>query len=300
MVPVTDLMKVTGLSFKQVEQVLTNAASAWRSPPLTALQMKLSLSVHCLSLGCPLMDELLKGGLPVGGVTELYGQSGAGKTQIALQLCVSVQYPQDQGGLDSGAVFICTEDSFPVKRLQQLIGEQHRLRPQLTALTSQINFSDNVYIEHAADLASLRLCLSQRVPLLVARGLVRLLVLDSIAALFRSEFQASDWMERNKQLISFSSKIKDLSQQFNLVVLCINQVTDVMDQSGGSSGPSPSLGLCWSNSVMVRLRLTRLPQWVSEGGQHSALRRLEVEFSPHLPPHSLPVAVWRGGVRGLQ
>lgn len=55
-----------------------------------------------LSVGCPVLDELLRGGLPVGGVTELAGESGAGKTQLALQLCLSVQYPTQHGGLNSG------------------------------------------------------------------------------------------------------------------------------------------------------------------------------------------------------
>lgn len=57
-----------------------------------------------LSVGCPVLDELLRGGLPVGGVTELSGESGAGKTQLALQLCLSVQYPAQHGGLDAGNV----------------------------------------------------------------------------------------------------------------------------------------------------------------------------------------------------
>lgn len=59
-----------------------------------------------LSVGCPVLDELLRGGLPVGGVTELSGESGAGKTQLALQLCLSVQYPTQHGGLDSGNTVI--------------------------------------------------------------------------------------------------------------------------------------------------------------------------------------------------
>lgn len=57
-----------------------------------------------LSVGCPLLNELLRGGLPVGGITELSGESGVGKTQLALQLCVSVQYPTQYGGLDSGNI----------------------------------------------------------------------------------------------------------------------------------------------------------------------------------------------------
>lgn len=72
---------------------------------------------------------------------------------------------------------------------------------------------------------SLQVCLSRRVPLLLARGLVRLLVVDSVAALFRCEFQAADWLERTKQMLAVSSTLHHLSQEFSTPVLCINQVT---------------------------------------------------------------------------
>lgn len=55
-----------------------------------------------LSLGCPVLDGLLRGGLPLGGITELAGRSSAGKTQLALQLCLAVQFPWRLGGLEAG------------------------------------------------------------------------------------------------------------------------------------------------------------------------------------------------------
>lgn len=54
-----------------------------------------------------------------------------------------------------GAVYICTESSFPVRRLQQLISEQLVLRPDLPPpLLSTLRFSDQVFVEHSADLVS--------------------------------------------------------------------------------------------------------------------------------------------------
>lgn len=55
-----------------------------------------------LSLGCPVLDGLLCGGLPLDGITELAGCSSAGKTQLALQLCLVVQFPRQHGGLEAG------------------------------------------------------------------------------------------------------------------------------------------------------------------------------------------------------
>ncbi|XP_031170935.1 DNA repair protein XRCC3 isoform X1 [Sander lucioperca] len=300
-----DLQRLTGLSRSDVQQLQSAAATACRRrPPTPAVLLQRGECGLRLSVGCPVLDELLRGGLPVGGVTELCGESGAGKTQLALQLCLSVQYPAQYGGLDSGAVYICTEDSFPIRRLQQLILGQSSLRPDVPLdLISRRGFSDHVYVEHAADLGALQVCLSRRVPLLLARRHVRLLVVDSVAALFRSEFLASDWLERSKQLISFSHTLHTLSLEFNTPVLCINQVTDVFgsdDSLGPVSGAvSPALGLAWANQVMVRLMMRRLQGTVARGDQSSALRRLEVAFAPHLARDGRNAAVWREGVLGV-
>ncbi|XP_054617647.1 DNA repair protein XRCC3 isoform X3 [Dunckerocampus dactyliophorus] len=259
-----------------------------------------------LSTGCPLLDRLLRGGLPVGGVTELAGESGVGKTQLALQLCLSVQYPIQHGGLNSGAVFVCTEDTFPSRRLQQLITEQSCLRSDVPShVTSSLHFSDHVYVEHAADLVSLHSCLTHRVPLLLARGLVRFVVVDSVASLFRSEFGVADWMERTRQLLTVSSMLHYLSHEFNTAVLCINQVTDIFSSSEEYLGPSystvcPALGLAWANQVMVRLMMRRLHMTVTKGDQDSSLRRLEVVFAPHLARTGQDAAVWKEGVQGVE
>lgn len=59
---------------------------------------------HKLSFGCPILDALLRGGITLCALTELAGESGTGKTQFGLQLCLSVQYPIEHGGLGSGKV----------------------------------------------------------------------------------------------------------------------------------------------------------------------------------------------------
>lgn len=50
-------------------------------------------------------------------------------------------------------MYVCTEDVFPSRRLQQLIREQSRLRGHVPpSLLSSLHFSDHVYVEHAGDL----------------------------------------------------------------------------------------------------------------------------------------------------
>ncbi|MCO5554936.1 hypothetical protein L7F22_008475 [Adiantum nelumboides] len=72
------------------------------------------------SLGCPVLDSFLHGGIPCGSVTELVGECGSAKTQVCLQLLLSAQMPLCQGGLHASSLYIFTESYFPSKRLQQL------------------------------------------------------------------------------------------------------------------------------------------------------------------------------------
>ena len=61
------------------------------------------------STTCPTLDEILRGGIPTRGITELVGEAGAAKTQICLQLLLAAQMPASAGGLGGSAVYIHTE-----------------------------------------------------------------------------------------------------------------------------------------------------------------------------------------------
>ena len=50
-----------------------------------------------------------------------------------------------------GALYICTEDVFPTKRLHQIAAQFQNAH---SASTGKIQFMDNIFIEHAADLVS--------------------------------------------------------------------------------------------------------------------------------------------------
>ncbi|KPP59839.1 hypothetical protein Z043_122206, partial [Scleropages formosus] len=310
----SDLQRLTHLSASNVRSVRSAVALACRSrsPAVTALQLyrgeRPALEPgHKLTTGCPALDSLLRGGVSLTGITELAGESGAGKTQLGLQLCLTVQYPREYGGLSSGAVFICTEDSFPIKRLRQLITLQSRLKADCPEdQRRRIPFSDNIYVEHAADLGALQTCISQRVPILLSQGLVRLVVVDSVAALFRCEFRPEETVERARHLLAFASTLHRLSHCFCAPVLCINQVTDVVDPSGlavsnmglAETKVLPALGMAWANQVLVRLMLRRMEGHKSVDGWSGTPRKLEVLLAPHLPRTSCLCSIVEEGVRG--
>ncbi|XP_055572454.1 DNA repair protein XRCC3 isoform X5 [Falco cherrug] len=223
-----DLQRLMKLSSADIQCLLKTVSHALRrNSMLTALQLyqdHLTSQHQKLSLGCSVLDNLLKGGIPLEGITELAGESSAGKTQISLQLCLCVQYPYKYGGLESGAVYICTEDIFPSKRLQQLIEQQRKMRTDVPAeIIQKIKFGNSIFVEHAADLDTFHNCITKRISLLLTRGMVRLVIIDSLAALFRCEFGASDSVTKARYLQTFGAQLHSLSTRFRTPILCINQ-----------------------------------------------------------------------------
>ncbi len=73
-----------------------------------------------IATGSTALDELLGGGVETQAITECYGTFGSGKSQIAFQLAVNVQLPEEGGGLGSKCLFIDTENTFRPERIIQV------------------------------------------------------------------------------------------------------------------------------------------------------------------------------------
>ncbi|XP_064570066.1 DNA repair protein XRCC3 isoform X2 [Zonotrichia leucophrys gambelii] len=314
-----DLQRLMKLSSADIQCLLkTVSHTLRRNSMLTALQLyqdkdPFTSQHQKLSLGCAVLDSLLKGGIPLVGITELAGESSAGKTQIGLQLCLCVQFPYQYGGLESGAVYICTEDVFPSKRLQQLIDQQHKLRADVPAeIIQKIRFGNNIFVEQAADLDTFQQCLSRLSPLL-ARGMARLVLIDSMAALFRADFGPAHAALKARYLQAFGAQLHSLSTRFRTPIVCINQVTDAVSESEAAqcscravgSRVTPALGITWSNQLLLRLMARRLwlpphsPAAAAAPGAGSR-RTLSVVFAPHLPPSFCYYTVQLEGVKGIK
>ncbi|XP_044773681.1 DNA repair protein XRCC3 isoform X2 [Neomonachus schauinslandi] len=298
-----DLQRLTRLPSLDVQHLLRTASSHLQgSHVCTALHLhqqnqRFPAQHQRLSLGCPVLDGLLRGGLPLDGLTELAGPSSAGKTQLALQLCLTVQFPRRHGGLEAGAVYICTEDVFPSARLQQLMAQQRRLRTDVPGdVVDRIKFGNQIFVEHVADVDTLLECVRKKVPTLLSRGMARLVVIDSVAAPFRCEFDGTASVPRARCLQALGAALRRLSGTFQSPVLCINQVTEVTEEQGMAPRPqgvwdervSPALGMTWSSQLLMRLMVSR----------RRPDRTLRVVFAPHLPPSSCSYTVNAEGVRG--
>ncbi|KAL5008487.1 hypothetical protein ScPMuIL_014068 [Solemya velum] len=296
-----DLERATGLSQGDVLILKTAVAEhVPKLPGVTALsiwrgEVPGELQLRKLTTGCRLLDHALRGGIISRGITEVAGESASGKTQFCLQLSLTAQLPVSQGGLHGGAAYVCTEDVFPNKRLQQMIQSfPKRVTPPLK---QPVRFGDNIFIEHVSDMEGLSECIRVKLPILLSKGRVQLVIVDSVAALFRCEYEMGEMVQRAKRLSSLAAQLHQLSYQYNIPVVCVNQVTASMKNEGRKL--IPALGLTWSNQVTSRLMLSRTNQSVRvDGHTETIVRQFEVLFAPHLPRSQVPYIIDQEGVKG--
>ena len=86
-----ELVSLLGLHEPECEQLLQRVAQSICPIPRSvsdAIRAKHD-DVRFMPTGMAAFDATLRGGLPCGGITEVVGPAGAGKTQFCLQNCVS-------------------------------------------------------------------------------------------------------------------------------------------------------------------------------------------------------------------
>ncbi|PNW82260.1 hypothetical protein CHLRE_06g278151v5 [Chlamydomonas reinhardtii] len=226
------------------------------------------------TLGCPILDGFLRGGFACGTVTELTGEASAGKTQLVLQSLLTVQLPEEEGGLAGKAVYFYTEGKPPVDRLKSILENRFPHRRDVCL--------DNVLVESRAISTPEALQLSVRVlegmleksnaggaggaggsntgTVSRARGAggghrtaelssrpIRLVVIDSVAHVFRDagaeeaggggghdQPQVQQWHRRATLLFTLAAALKRLADRYGLAVLLTNQIMDDINHDTGA------------------------------------------------------------------
>ncbi|KAJ4153696.1 hypothetical protein LMH87_010171 [Akanthomyces muscarius] len=196
----------------------------------------------CISTLDDTLDAALGGGVPVGYITEFAGESGAGKTQFLLSLCLAVQLPAPRG-LGKQALYISTEAALATRRLSQMLAGSAALQHLDLADRPSL---DNILSTVTPDLESQDHILEYQVPVLLARHDIGLLVLDSVAANFRAEFEnrgGASMATRSAQLVRLGAHLRDLARRHGIAVVVANQVADRFASSSGSAALQQNLRL---------------------------------------------------------
>ncbi len=181
---------------------------------------KRRLAIDKFTTGTTSLDNLFGGGIESQAVTEFYGEFGSGKTQICHTLCITVQQPRDQGGLDANAVYIDTENTFRPERIVG-IAEARGLDPD--------KILDRITVAKAYNSSHQELIVGELGRVLDKQP-VKLVIIDSAVAHYRAEFLGRGTLaERQQKLNRFMHLLTRTSETRNLAVVVTNQVQATPD-----------------------------------------------------------------------
>jgi DNA repair protein RadA len=236
-----------------------------------------------LTTGSKAFDELLGGGVETQAITELYGEFGSGKTQVAHQLAVNVQLARESGGLDGSCILIDTENTFRPERISQIAAG---LDLDLDGVLRNIhvarahNSNHQILLVEAASELSEQLKATERP--------VRLLIVDSLTAHFRAEYVGRGTLaDRQQKLNKHLHDLMRFGTLNNAVVLVTNQVQSKPDAFFGDP-TRPIGGHILGHTATFRLYLRK-----SKGGKRIA----RLVDSPNLPEGEAIFSVESEGIR---
>lgn len=173
-------------------------------------------NIQQLTTGSRALDELLGGGIETQTITEFSGEYGVGKTEMCFQLSVNTQLPSEQHGFGeaAGVLFIDTERTFRANRVAQ-IAENRQLDSK--QILDHITYAEAYTSDHQAFLLN-------HADKIIQENNIRLIVIDSLMAHFRSEYIGRESLApRQQKLNKHLRKLQRLARAFNCAAVITNQ-----------------------------------------------------------------------------
>ncbi len=275
-------LEPAGISEKKALDIIRAARSTLSLTFMRADElMKIRQTVMRLTTGSRAIDEVLAGGLETQTITEFYGEYGSGKSQLCHQMCVNVQLPTERGGLNGAALYVDTENTFRTERIIQMA--QHMgLNPE--DVIKKIVYAEAYTSDH-------QMFLLENADKVIKDNNVRLIVVDSLTAHFRSEYLGREMLaERQQKLNKHMHRLIRLARAFNAVAVVTNQVMAKPDVFFGDA-VHPVGGHIVAHTSHTRIYLRK--------SSRGPLRIARLVSSPYLPEGERVFKITENGVEDL-
>ncbi|MFX0031490.1 MAG: DNA repair and recombination protein RadA [Candidatus Hodarchaeota archaeon] len=277
--PLTKLVEDAGLGEKTAQKIIKAAQEiekmGFKSADVIWEKRKI---LKKLSTGSQNLDDLLGGGIETEAVTELYGEYRTGKTQIAHQLCVNVQLPYEEGGIEGNALYIDAEGTFRPERIVQMASAKDL---DYNKILRNITYGRAYNSDH-------QVILVKESPKIIEEKNIKLVIIDSIIGHFRSEYIGRGTLANRQQILN--GHIHDLlrlTEIFDeLAVVFTNQVSARPDVFYGDPLRATG-GNVVAHGATIRVRLRK-----GKGEQRIA----KVIDAPHLPEEEAVFSITEDGV----
>ncbi len=251
--PVSELAAAAELGEATAIKIINAARANLKMGFSTGLEvMEKFKSMEYITTGSKELDNLLGGkGVETQSITEVFGKFGSGKSQLAFQLAVNVQLPRDQGGLEGHALIIDTENTFRPRRIIELANARG-LNPN--DVLKRIHVARAFSTDH-------QILLAEKIPEFIEEHKVpiRIIIVDSLMSLFRSEFIGRGTLaDRQQKLNKHLHMLQRMADRFNCAVFLTNQVLARPDVFFGD--PTAAAGgnvLAHASTYRIYLRKSR-------------------------------------------
>jgi DNA repair protein RadA len=249
---VTQLTAISGISESQARELIETAAG--ESDGVMALRFKTGDELlkeyknrDYLTSGCDTFDKILDGGFSTQKLYEFWGSEGTGKSNILHQLICTAALPKSKGGLGGGTIYIDAENALSLKRIKQ-IAPRFGLDPEAVI--------KNISRTTPANSDALKYMVTKQLGPQIEMTGARLIVLDSIASHFRSEYgsQRNRLPERQQKANQILHELKKCAKLYNVLAVITNQASG--DPSGYGPGIKHSMGNVVGHESEVRIKIS--------------------------------------------
>ena len=222
--------------------------------------------VRRISTGSKAFDELVGGGFESGSITECFGAFGSGKTALAHQLIINALSIDENGDPQTYGVWIDTENTFRPERIKQICDNNE---------LDHMKVLKNIKVVRAFNSDHQMMCAEKVADLIEDEKIdVKLVIVDSLMAHFRSEFVGRGTLAtRQQKLNKHMHVLMKVADVHNLCVYVTNQVMSKPDVFFGD--PTAAIG----GNIVGHNSATRL--YLRRGRKGTRVAKLV--DSPHLP-----------------
>ena len=194
------------------------------------------------------LDQLFGGnGIETKAITQFYGRSATGKTQICHTLCVTVQQLQTY----YKTLYLDTEGTFRTERIAE-IAKANGLDPNKVL--------QNVRCIQPLNSARLESILQQDLSLqLNQENDIKLLIIDSIINPYRAEYSGRGMLsQRQSRLSKVMHLLQHIARVYDVAVVITNQVHTSVDGNGyclaDSDRPMGGNVMTHTSTFIIRLK----------------------------------------------
>lgn len=168
------------------------------------------MKVERVSTGSEPVDELLSGGIERGIITNVFGESGSGKTNLCVQVAAEIAKDGDK------VVYIDTEKGFSSERFTQVADED--------ALENVILAEPFEFEQQEERINSLQEVIEEE------DSDPEAVIVDSLVSLYRLQAKGDQIQQVNQRLSQQMSELSKVARKYDIPVLVTNQVYTSFDE----------------------------------------------------------------------